>query len=66
MSNIMIMGFFCILHSSYVPGLRPFVLLNEINLLSVKICRRGKEMEAAASLFYSTLFDLIQTAKYIG
>jgi hypothetical protein len=36
MSNIMIKGFFCILHSSYVPGLRPFVLLNEINLLSKK------------------------------
>jgi hypothetical protein len=35
-------------------------------MLSVKICRKGKEMEAAASLYYSTLFDLIQTTKYIG
>jgi hypothetical protein len=32
----------------------------------VKICRRGKEMEAAASLYYLSLFDLIQTTKYIG
>jgi hypothetical protein len=28
--------------------------------------RRGEEMEAAASLYYLTLFDLIHTAKYIG
>jgi hypothetical protein len=26
----------------------------------------GNEMEATASLYYSSLFDLIQTAKYIG
>jgi hypothetical protein len=27
--------------------------------------RGGKKMEAAASLYYLTLFDLIQTTKYI-
>jgi hypothetical protein len=32
----------------------------------VKICRRGKEMEATASLSYSSFIDLIQTTKYIG
>jgi hypothetical protein len=29
-------------------------------------CKRGREMEAAASLYYLSLFDLIQTTKYIG
>jgi hypothetical protein len=36
------------------------------HISTVKICRRGEEMEAAASLYYSSIFDLIQTAKYIG
>jgi hypothetical protein len=36
------------------------------SFILVKICRKEKEMEAAASLYYSSLFDLIQITKYIG
>ena len=33
----------------------PDILVEKGVLGAVKVCRRGKEMEAAASLFYSSL-----------
>jgi hypothetical protein len=44
---------------------REKLVMAEVKMAHVKICR-GKEMEATASLYYSSLFDLIQTTKYIG